>query len=121
MSEGSKFSWGISGAEGDVTGNVGILLEPSLICFSGRAGKIGLSDLGVVINAQDYINLAQNGTGTLQNTPLKKVYFARDVHGYTGQMDEAGKTNYDLYIEYDIVTLTVAEQADLYQRGLGCC
>lgn len=117
MAEGTKFKWGISGAEGDVTGNVGILLEPSLICFSGRAG---LQPTYIVGGAQDSINLAQGDPGTLQNIPLKNVYLAREVHGVTGKMSSEGETNYDLYIEYDIVTLTTAEQADLYQRGL-CC
>lgn len=108
---GTKFNWGIAGKEGET--DESILQEPSLICFSGR--QAGLGDAGTSYQfggVQDQIFMS-GGYGVLSNNPMRTPYLALESN-----LQDVEAAFYGLRIEYDIVTLTTAEQADLYQKGL---
>lgn len=112
----SVFNMGLLGAEDD--GINSILLQTSLLCYSGRHG--GLETFVQYTNVQtmqiggdqDHINML-DGDGRFKNFPVKELFFGRDL----SNLATTG-LKYEVRIEYDIVTLTTAEQADLYQRGL---
>ena len=105
----STFNYGISGAEPDDA--INLLNEPSLQCYKGR---VRVSTAGAELELDsDQFDISSGGHGTFKQRPVKKVYFSREVTGFD-------QTNvvYGIRIEYDIVTLTTAEQAELYQLGL---
>ena len=105
----STFNYGISGAEPD--GAVNLLFEPSLQCYKGR---VGVSTASAELELEnDQFNISSGGHGTFKQRPVKRVFFSRELTGY----DPTGHIH-GIRIEYDIVTLTTAEQAELYQLGL---
>lgn len=120
IAAGIKFNWGLSGAVGPES----ILLAPSLLCYSGRNGVLAHSEhtenpeekyAGWVFGGpQDQINIAEGGVGSLINRPVKTLFLARETNGCTVNPGVI----YNIRIEYDIVTLTTSEQAELYQQDL---
>ena len=106
----STFNLGISGSEPDEA--VNLLFEPSLQCYKGRVGvSTALAELPL---ESDQFDISSGGHhGTFKQRPLKKVFFCRELSGY----DPTGVIH-GIRIEYDVVTLTQAEQAELYQLGL---
>lgn len=108
----STLNYGISGAEPDP--DVNLLNEPSLQCYKGR---VRVSTAGAELELDsDQFDISSGGHhGTFKQRPVKKVYFSRELTGY-----DPTSVVYGIRIEYDIVTLTTAEQAELYQLGL-CC
>lgn len=114
----SVLNMGLLGAEDD--GSSSILLQTPLLCYSGRQGGIPYFQEYTNVQTmqvggdQDHINMLE-GDGRFKNFPVKELFFGRDLYGLTST-----GLKYEVRIEYDIVTLTTAEQADLYQRGL-CC
>lgn len=110
---GKKLNMGICGAEGEGTGT-DLIHEPSLLAYSGRSGGLAVGGAFTIGGEQDYIDM-NDGKGRFMNNPTKKVWFGRDIDGMT-----LSGLVYNVRIEYDIVTLTQAEQAELYQRGM-CC
>jgi hypothetical protein len=111
---GVGFNWSICGRESSE--DISLLKNESNICYSGRRGKNddgdGLSCY-LVGGHQDQISMSSiDNYGVLKNSPLKELYFGTELNNI------GDAPSFDLRIEYDIVTLTTAEQADLYQRGL---
>lgn len=107
---GIKFNWGIAGVEGDSL--TSLLFEPSLVCYQGRQGGApGAPIMFETGGVPDQIEVS--GARGINQKPVKKVYFGREIDGIA-----TADMKYDVRIEYDIVTLTTQEQADLYQRGL---
>ena len=105
----STLNYGISGAKPNPT--VNLFYEPSLQCYKGR---IRVSTAGAELELDsDQFDISSGTHGTFKQRPVKKVYFSRELAGY-----DPTDVVYGIRIEYDIVTLTTAEQAELYQLGL---
>ena len=108
----AQFNYGVCGKEPDDTED--LLFEPSLQCFAGRSSKTAAAgDTCQVGGHEDFFDVSGAGPGTFIQRPVRKVFFGREVTNY--QTDDV---EYALRIEYDIVTLTTSEQAELYQAGL---
>ncbi|MCK5795418.1 MAG: hypothetical protein KAH12_11965 [Anaerolineales bacterium] len=110
---GTKLNWGISGSEGET--DQSIIQEPSLVCYSGRQGGLNptYEESYQFGGIQDQIDMNSGGYGVLINSPMKTPHLALE----SNQVD-VEEAFYGVRIEYDIVTLTTAEQADLYQKAL---
>jgi hypothetical protein len=108
---GVKFNWSICGAEGETDEN--LLENKHNVTYSGRSGTDNADDKIPVGGYQDQIYLNDPGNyGVLKNKPLKTVYLGTEWN------DLSGAPSVCIRFDYDIVTLTTAEQAELYQRGL---
>jgi len=109
----SSFNYGITGKAHDST-PPNVLFEPSLQCYKGRQRGDGA---GLVLDLDtDQFDVSNGGHhGVFKQRPLKKVYFVREVTGFSIE-----NVVYGIRIEYDIVTLTTSEQAEAYQLGFGC-
>lgn len=105
----NRLNWGICGKDGGATP---LLFEPSLIAYSGRQGLQDATGCFTIGGEQDQI-VMDGGKGSFFNRPLRTPFFGREIEGVN-----AAGVIYNLRIEYDIVTLTTQEQADLYSRGL---
>lgn len=110
---GVGFSWSLCGKIS--TADESLLENESNICYSGRRGlHTADSQVSFMIGGyQDQIYMSGKGSyGVLVNRPLKEVFLGTEMN------DINGTPGVTLRIDYDIVTLTTAEQADLYQRGI---
>ena len=113
---GYGFNWGLNGRD-LIDGLDNLLNQPNLMCYSGRTGRIGNADLSYQLGGpQDQINFEdENAYGVLDPYPCTQIYLQTECKQIT-----ADPLELTVRIDYDIVTLTQSEQADLY-RTLGCC
>ena len=108
----AHFNYGVCGKEPDETKP--LLFEPSLQCYAGKSSRPqAVGDTCQIGGSEDFFDVSNAGPGTFLQRPLRKVFFGREALSY-----QLAEVKYTLRIEYDIVTLTTTEQAELYQAGL---
>jgi hypothetical protein len=123
----SVFEWGLSWRPGDWTVESGIINQPGLVCFSTHNlsrysdpesgnGDQFYFDIG---GFRDQINFDSdaNTYGVIKNELMRKVHFFI----FSDNIVYDHPTHVNLRLLYDVVSLSTAEQAELYQQSSGCC
>jgi hypothetical protein len=108
-----SFTWALCSKEGEAEES--LLLNPNNLTYSAHEPTLLSSEDSAQIGIggyQENIILSPGQFGVLQNHPCKELFLG------TEQIDLEGTPIFDIRIEYDIVTLSTSEQADLYQRNL---
>lgn len=117
--QGHAFNWAV-GIRPNLAGGedeIDLIAQPGLLVYSGRQGLLpgGVFQVG---GLQDQIALNNKDSyGVFAQIPARQLYFKTEIKGLS--------TDSGLYIivcrfDFDVVSLSTSEQAELY-RDAGCC
>lgn len=104
-----SFKWAIGGgafaAQPDFVG------DKTVVLVTRAGGQTAGGESYLVGGAYDQVEVKNLGYGVLEQMPIKDIYA-----GVLGTNLVAG--SFQIRLDFDIVTLTTAEMADLYNRGI---
>jgi hypothetical protein len=112
MSSPIIFAWGLT--RGDVSSEDNLLDAPGLICYRGKAVEKQIGEDGLLLDEEAVALNNPNDRAVVINRPTRTLYLSTMCDNCSTP------TGIKLVVRlvYDVVTLTSAEQADLFNY---CC